>query len=80
MSRVAKYPVLLPKGVEVLIERGVLSVKGRNGSLSMAVHSDVQVEHADGMLSVVARSAAATARAMAGTTRALMNNMVVSVG
>ena len=45
MSRVAKYPVLLPKGVEVLIERGVLSVKGRNGSLSMAVHSDVQVEH-----------------------------------
>lgn len=79
MSRVAKYPVLLPKGVEVHIDRGVLSVKGRNGSLTLAIHSDVQVDHADGMLSVAARSAATTARSMAGTTRALMNNMVVGV-
>ena len=58
MSRVAKYPVLLPKGVEVHIDRGVLSVKGRNGSLTMAIHADVQVEHADGALSVAARGAA----------------------
>ena len=79
MSRVAKYPVLLPKGVEVHIDRGMLSVKGLNGSLTMAIHADVQVEHADGMLSVAARSAATTARSMAGTTRALMNNMVVGV-
>lgn len=57
----------------------MLSVTGRNGSLSMAVHRDVQIEHADGTLTVGARSAAATARAMAGTTRALMNNMVIGV-
>ena len=79
MSRVAKYPVLVPKGVEVNMERGVLSVKGRNGALSMTVHRDVQVEHADDRLTVAARSTAVTARAMAGTTRALMNNMVVGV-
>jgi large subunit ribosomal protein L6 len=79
MSRVAKYPVPVPKGVDVHIERGTLSVKGRNGVLSLAVHRDVQVEHADGKLTVGARSAAANARAMAGTTRALMNNMVIGV-
>lgn len=79
MSRVAKYPVPVPQGVEVVIGAGTLSVKGRNGALSMPIHRDVQVEHADGTLTVGARSAAPTARAMAGTTRALMNNMVIGV-
>ena len=56
MSRVAKYPVLLPKGVEVHIDRGMLSVKGRNGSLTMAIHADVQVGPFGGHLVLGARS------------------------
>lgn len=78
MSRIAKYPVTLPNGVEVKLNEQVLTVKGGQGQLELNIHSDVVVSHEEGQLTF-APSATAKNWAMAGTTRALANNMVVGV-
>ncbi|WP_456268310.1 50S ribosomal protein L6 [Kushneria sp. AK178] len=78
MSRIAKYPVKLPSGVEVTLEEGRLTVRGGQGQLEMNVHNDVVVDQQDDQLTFEP-SASAKNWAMAGTTRALVNNMVVGV-
>jgi large subunit ribosomal protein L6 len=79
MSRVAKSPVTIPKGVEVKLDAETIAVKGKNGSLSMPLHASVEVKEEDGQLIFGAREGAKEGWAMAGTTRALTNNMVVGV-
>ena len=79
MSRVAKNPVKLPSGVEVKFAGQQLSVKGAKGTLELNVHSSVEVTEESGELRFVARNGDQQARAMAGTTRALVNNMVQGV-
>jgi large subunit ribosomal protein L6 len=79
MSRVGKAPVAIPQGVEVAIAEGVITAKGALGSLSVALNPMVQVDHADGKLSVVSTSDAPQASAMRGTMRQLVNNMVTGV-
>lgn len=75
MSRVAKYPVKLPSGVEVKFDADQLSVKGGQGTLELTVHPDVKITQEDGQL-VFAPSETAKTWAMVGTTRALVQNMV----
>lgn len=79
MSRVAKNPVELPAGVEVKLDTQSLSVKGIKGSLSLELHPDVEIKQEDGKLKFAARTNAKHARAMSGTTRANVNNMVHGV-
>jgi large subunit ribosomal protein L6 len=79
MSRIARVPVELPKGVEMNLSAGDLSVKGPKGQLSMLVNSEVSVEIEDGNASIAAKSGSKFAGAMAGTTRALVQNMVTGV-
>ena len=79
MSRIAKQPVQLPKGVELNKAGGELKVKGPKGELSLAVNSEVEVNVEDGAATFAARSGSRFAIAMAGTTRALVNNMVTGV-
>ncbi|MEW5248973.1 50S ribosomal protein L6 [Microbulbifer discodermiae] len=79
MSRVANSPVVIPAGVTVDLKGQDIAIKGGNGNLSMVVHSDVEVSQADSQLTFAARSGSKQARALAGTTRALINNMVVGV-
>ena len=76
MSRVAKNPVKLPAGVEVQLAGQQLSVKGAKGTLELNVHSSVEVIQDSGELRFAARNGDQQNRAMAGTTRALVNNMV----
>ena len=78
MSRVAKDPVKLPQGVEVKLDGQELSIKGAKGSLELSLHPLVEVVHEDGLLKFAARPGSVN-MAMAGTTRALVNNMVVGV-
>ncbi|MDT8894785.1 50S ribosomal protein L6 [Halomonas sp. I1] len=78
MSRVAKYPVKLPSGVEIKLDGDQLSVKGGQGTLSMAVHPDVAIGQEDGQLSFKP-SESAKSWAMVGTTRALVQNLVTGV-
>ena len=79
MSRVANNPVELPKGVEVTLSDSDISVKGAKGTLAMAIDPQVEIVKGDNVLTFAARSADTFARAMSGTTRALVNNMVVGV-
>lgn len=79
MSRVAKYPVPVPAGVEVKIDKGELAVKGPLGSLTRALHPLVDIAQENGSLVCSARDQSKVSRAMSGTTRALINNMVIGV-
>jgi large subunit ribosomal protein L6 len=79
MSRVAKMPVLLPKGVDLTQANGTVRVKGPKGELSLLLNSQVEVLVADGQARISSRTEAQTARAVAGTTRALLSNMVNGV-
>jgi large subunit ribosomal protein L6 len=79
MSRVANAPVALPKGVEVKLDGASLKVKGPKGELSHQVHDAVAVEQRDNELAFRGHDDASNGVALAGTTRALVSNMVVGV-
>ena len=77
MSRIANSPVNVPSGVEVKLDGQDLSVKGSKGALQMTIHSGVEVTQEDNTLTFAAKDSGSVA--MSGTTRALVNNMVVGV-
>ncbi|MCY3731346.1 MAG: 50S ribosomal protein L6 [Rhodospirillaceae bacterium] len=79
MSRVAKRPVPIVDGVEVQLKGQALTVKGPRGSLSLECHPEVEVRSEASALAVAPRSGSRQSRAMAGTTRSLINNMVTGV-
>jgi large subunit ribosomal protein L6 len=79
MSRVAKRPVALGKGVEVDLKGKALTVKGPKGSLTLNCNPEVEVVNSGSEISVSARSGSRFARAIAGTTRALIGNMIKGV-
>ena len=79
MSRVAKAPVVIPAGVEVKLNGQVISIKGKNGELTRTVHDAVEVKQEANALTFAPREGFANAWAQAGTTRALLNAMVVGV-
>ncbi|HEX3861542.1 MAG TPA: 50S ribosomal protein L6 [Stellaceae bacterium] len=80
MSRIGKNPVAIPQGVTVELAGQILTAKGRLGALSLVVSNDVTTTVADGNVSVEPKGETKHARAMWGTTRALVNNMVIGVG
>ena len=77
MSRVANNPVTLPKGVEVKIDGKTVAVKGGKGSMQMSLNDGIGVDLNEGTATVTYSSD--KERAIAGTTRALLNNLVVGV-
>ncbi|MCB1687111.1 MAG: 50S ribosomal protein L6 [Halioglobus sp.] len=77
MSRVAKNPIQLPKGVEVKLNGGDLTVKGGKGTLALSLVEGIEMSQEDNVLSFSYTSD--TLAAMAGTTRSLVNNMVKGV-
>jgi len=79
MSRIAKAPVPIGSGVEIKIDGGRIAVKGPKGAQELKVHRDVAVVMEDGEVRVKPARESKAAWAMAGTMRALINNMVVGV-
>ena len=79
MSRIAKEPVELPKGVEVKLDGTVVTFKGSKGQLSMELNSEVELKQEDGVLSVAPRSGSRFAMAVTGTMRSLLANMAHGV-
>lgn len=83
MSRIANAPISIPAGVEIDLSDAAVGVKGPKGALSQPLHHTVEIER-DGD-QIVCRAKAtqgksvAGATAMAGTTRALVQNMVTGV-
>ena len=79
MSRVAKNPVAIPQGVEVVISDAEIAVKGPLGTLRQPLTAAVSVAREGDAVVCKARDGIANARAMSGTVRALVNNMVTGV-
>ncbi|MFI9655099.1 50S ribosomal protein L6 [Guyparkeria sp. GHLCS8-2] len=77
MSRVARKPVAVPKGVEVKLEEQVLSFKGKNGELTLNVHPTVGVTFEDNLIRFVPNSDDNIP--MAGTMRSLAQGSVDGV-
>ena len=78
MSRVEKQPVVLPKGVEYSLQGRTVTIKGAKGSLSLDLHADVAVSHENGELAVALNEGVSN-KAIGGTTRSLLANMVAGV-
>jgi len=79
VSRIAKYPVTLPKGVEATLAAEALSIKGPLGTLSQRLRSDVKIDKDGDKLLFKALNDSDEANAMSGTLRALTANMVLGV-
>ncbi|MDE0842151.1 MAG: 50S ribosomal protein L6 [Porticoccaceae bacterium] len=79
MSRVAKNPIQLPSGVQVTMSGSEIEVKGDRGTLSLVINAHVEVSEDGGVLSFAPSGTSTFANAMSGTTRALVNNMVIGV-
>ena len=79
MSRVGKYPVPIPQGVQVTLQGRTLVAKGKNGELKLPLTDDVDVDINDGQVAVKPRRDDRRSRTMWGTTRSLVNSMVTGV-
>ena len=79
MSRVGKYPVPVPQGVQVTLQGRTLVAKGKLGELKLPLTDDVDVEVANNQVAVKPRRDDRRSRTMWGTTRSLVNGMVTGV-
>jgi large subunit ribosomal protein L6 len=79
MSRVGKYPVEIPAGVQVAINANILSAKGKLGELTMALTDHVETTVEGNTVKVAPKGSAAQARMMWGTTRANIANLLKGV-
>ncbi|MGN0902745.1 MAG: 50S ribosomal protein L6 [Succinivibrio sp.] len=79
MSRIAKEPVVVPQGVEVTLDGQNVTIKSKKGQMSLNVHPLVTVTFEDGKLKVAQAADSSESNMQSGTTRALLNNMVVGL-
>ncbi len=79
MSRIGKMPISLPKGVEVKIDKNRITVKGPKGSLTQEVDHDMKVTVEDGTIIIARPSEQKRHKALHGTTRAILANLVKGV-
>ena len=79
MSRLGKKPIPAPAGVTVTVKGQDVSVKGPKGTLNFRAHDDVEVSFGDGAINVKPRHETTRARALWGTTRAVLANNVMGV-
>ena len=79
MSRIAKYPVIVPKGVDITLSAAEISVKGPLGTLKQFILPSVKIERDGDKLQCSGVADAINGSAMSGTMRALLNNMVTGV-
>ncbi|CAM3943608.1 50S ribosomal protein L6 [Rheinheimera salexigens] len=79
MSRIAKAPVTIPTGVTFTQNGQVVSVKGKNGELTLTVNPAVEIVVEDSVLRTMPREGFVDANAQAGTARSLINNLITGV-
>ena len=79
MSRIGKRPVSVPSGVTAAVEGQTVKMKGPKGQLQFVVHDDVEVKFDNGAISVAPRFETKRARALYGTSRAQVANLVEGV-
>ena len=76
MSRVGKSPIDVPDGVDVKVQGNLITVKGSKGELKWSFARGMKVSHADKVITVERESESKEHRALHGTTRSIIANMV----
>lgn len=79
MSRIGRKPIQVPNGVNVSLENNLITVKGPKGTLSRELHKDMKVTVASDVITVERPSDNKLHRALHGTTRSVVANMVGGV-
>ncbi len=79
MSRIGKKPVIIPSGVEVTLDKRVVTIKGPKGTLSFEHRREVKVMIEEGLVQVTKVGETKQAQALWGTTAKAMTNMVLGV-
>ena len=79
MSRIGQNPINIPAGVNIDLKGTLVKVRGQKGSLEYQVHKDMNISEHDGTVLVNRNSDAREQRAIHGTTRQMIHNMVVGV-
>ena len=79
MSRIAKNPVIIPEKVEVNISSDSILVKGPLGELNQTLTGNIEIKKEDSILTFKAKTATKFSKAMSGTIRSLVQNMVIGV-
>ncbi len=79
MSRVAKNPITVPKGVTITLKGQDLTIKGSKGTIEYRAHDLVKLSHEGDILRTVAQGETVVADAISGTARANINNMIIGV-
>ncbi|MBR1779476.1 MAG: 50S ribosomal protein L6 [Clostridia bacterium] len=79
MSRIGRKPINIPAGVEVNFNDGVITVKGKNGTLKRDIHPNMTVSIADNAITVARPNDEKKNKSLHGLTRTLIANMVTGV-
>lgn len=79
MSRVGKKPIPIPQGVEVKLDKNIITVKGKLGTLTREFHPDMLIKVDNGQIVVERPTEQKRHKALHGLTRALIANMVKGV-
>ncbi len=79
MSRIGREPITIPAGVTATVADGKITVKGPKGTLEQKVPAILKIEQKDGVITIARPDDEAESRALHGTTRALINDMVKGV-
>jgi large subunit ribosomal protein L6 len=79
MSRIGKKPISIPDKTKVTFSNGVVTVQGKNGSLTQTVHADVDLKIEENVINVVAANQSRKTVALQGMTRSILGSMVTGV-
>jgi large subunit ribosomal protein L6 len=80
MSRIGRMPVAIPQGTDIKIDKNnVITVKGKNGTLTENLHGDMKIEIKGNEINVIRPTEQKKHKALHGLTRSLINNMVIGV-
>lgn len=79
LSRMARRPLEVLKGVDIAITEGIVNIKGQKGVLQHKLPKGIDIALEDGQVQVKALGNAPNLRVLAGTTRALLNNLIIGV-
>ena len=79
MSRVGNNPIVVPEGVKIKVKGSIIEISGENGAQSHNLHESIKIKITDNSIKFDRTDDSSVSRAMHGTTRQIVNNMIIGV-
>ena len=79
MSRIGNNPINIPDGISINIDGSIIEISGKNGSHSHHIHENIIVDREGDFLTIKRIDNSSISRSMHGTTRQIINNMIIGV-